>query len=51
MKNNDENQYKIKITYQDKADIWNKLSDFLITFIINTDIKEFTAVGEFKDDN
>lgn len=51
MKNTDENQCKIKIIYKDKADIWNKLGDFLITFIINTDIKEFTAIGDFKNDN
>jgi len=33
MKKVQNSNYKIKISYIDKAETWNKLSDFLISFI------------------
>lgn len=41
MKKAQNDTYKIKISYIDKTETWNKLSDFIISFIIeNKDILE-----------
>lgn len=43
--------YNIKISYINQAESWNKLSDFIISFIMETnDIKEDDDFEQFKHD-
>lgn len=51
MKSHDKNTYKVKVTYINKDESWNKLSNFLISFMVeNNVIGEFTNCGEYKSD-
>lgn len=51
MKKNDENTYQIKVSYINKDEAWNKLSNFLISFMVeNNVIGEFDSCGEHKND-
>ena len=50
MKKIQNDTYKIQISYIDKQETWNKLSDFIISFIMeNNDIIEGDDFVEFKD--
>ncbi|ABG83182.1 hypothetical protein ACV3Z4_11850 [Clostridium perfringens] len=43
-------KFKVKISYIDKSSTWNKLNNFLISYIIeNYDIMEDLKNGESKD--
>lgn len=47
MKKIQNNTYKIRISYIDKSETWNKLSDFIISFIMeNKNIFEVNDCNE-----
>ncbi|MGG7213631.1 hypothetical protein ACQPUY_08425 [Clostridium nigeriense] len=47
MKKIQNNTYKVQISYIDKSETWNKLSDFIISFIMeNKDILEVNDCNE-----
>lgn len=49
MKTQGKNSYKTYITYTNNTETWNKLSKFLITFIVNNEIKDLNFHGESKN--
>ncbi len=47
MKKIQNNTYKVQISYIDKLETWNKLSDFIISFIMeNKDVFEVNNCNE-----
>lgn len=47
MKKSNNSTYKIKISYIDKPETWNKLSDFIISFIMEN--KNMLEVEKYNE--